>query len=85
MPVQIGEQVYYTNHEVATRLGISRQTLWRWREKGKTPAGLRFRNRQVLFTDAELDEIRAYANHLEPIALGGQRQLGLFARTRENA
>ena len=82
MPVQVEGQVYYTNSEVSEELGVSRQTLWRWREKGSIPAGLRYRTRQVLFKTEEVDAIRQFANRLVPIELGGggTRQLGLFRR-----
>ena len=82
MPVQVGELTYYTNNEVSEQLGVSRQTLWRWREKGRIPAGVRYRTRQVLFTVEEVVAIREYANKLEPIEFGGTRQLGLFRRAR---
>lgn len=80
MPVRIDGEEYFTNSEVSEELGVSRQTLWRWREKGRIPTGLRYRTRQVLFKKAEVDVIRQFANHLEPIELGsgGVKQLGLF-------
>ena len=82
MPVTIEGEEYYTNSEVSDELRVSRQTLWRWREKGDIPAGLRYRTRQVLFKGEEVDVIRQYANRLVPIELGGSaiRQLGLFGR-----
>ena len=83
MPRIIEGQEYYTNSEVADHLKVSRQTLWRWREKGTIPAGLRYRTRQVLFSSDEVEAIRQFANKLEPIELGGSgtgRQLGLFGR-----
>ncbi len=82
MPVQIGERTYFTNNEVSEELGVSRQTLWRWREKGRIPIGVRYRTRQVLFTVEEVAAIREYADRLEPIEFGGARQLGLFGRVR---
>lgn len=82
MPVLIGGQKYFTNNEVSEQLSVSRQTLWRWREKGRIPPGVRYRTRQVLFTEEEVAAIRAYANKLEPIQFGGTRQLGLFTRIR---
>lgn len=82
MPVQVGGLTYFTNNEVSEELGVSRQTLWRWREKGRIPPGVRFRTRQVLFTVEEAAAIREYANKLEPIEFGGTRQLGLFGRVR---
>ncbi|MGP0076716.1 MAG: helix-turn-helix transcriptional regulator [Bryobacteraceae bacterium] len=82
MPVKVEGEQYYTNSEVSEELGVSRQTLWRWREKGSIPSGLRYRTRQVLFKREEVDAIRQFANRLVPIELGGggTRQLGLFRR-----
>jgi hypothetical protein len=82
MPVEIQGEQYYTNSEVADELKVSRQTLWRWRDKRSIPAGMRYRTRQVLFTAGEVEEIRQFANRLEPIELGSgpARQLGLFSR-----
>ena len=82
MPVTIEGEKYYTNTEVSDQLKVSRQTLWRWREKGSIPTGLRYRTRQVLFKADEVDLIRQFANRLVPIELGGTtvRQLGLFGR-----
>ena len=80
MPVEIKGEQYFTNSEISEELGVSRQTLWRWREKGRIPIGLRYRTRQVLFTRSEVEAIKVFANHLEPIELGGGgvKQLGLF-------
>lgn len=83
MPVTIEGETYHTNAEVADELNVSRQTLWRWREKGSIPAGVRYRTRQVLFSALEVEEIRQYANKLVPIELGtsSPRQIGLFGRS----
>ncbi len=85
MPVEIQGEHYLTNTEVSEELGVSRQTLWRWREKGRIPSGLRFRTRQVLFTLSEVEAIRVFANHLEPIALGGgaAKQPGIVHGVRD--
>ena len=82
MPVEIQGEQYYTNSEVADELKVSRQTLWRWRDKGSIPPGMRYRTRQVVFTEGEVEAIRQFANHLEPIELGSgaAHQLGLFSR-----
>src|SRR5215469_16172088 len=45
MPVQIDGEEYFTHSEVSEELAVSRQTLWRWREKGQVPRGLRAHNR----------------------------------------
>ena len=78
MPLEIDGVTYYSSAEVAVETAISRQTLWRWRQQGKVPAGHRFRERQILFTAAEFDEVREYANRLEPASAASARQLNLF-------
>jgi hypothetical protein len=81
MPVDIAGQCYYALTEVAEELRVTRQSLWLWRKSGKIPVGRRTRARQVLFTEAEVMAIREYANRLEPIELGGARQMRLFGQT----
>lgn len=81
MPVDIAGQSYYALTEVAEELRVTRQSLWLWRKSGKIPVGRRARARQVLFTEAEVTAIREYANRLEPIELGGVRQMRLFGQT----
>ena len=58
---------YRSASQVATELGVTRQTLWRWRGEGRIPPGRRYRNRMVLYTVQEQDAIRRYANRLEPL------------------
>ena len=38
-----------------------------WRNAGKVPAGHRYRDRDILFTSAEAEEIRRFANRIEPL------------------
>ncbi len=78
MPVKLGEDIYYSTIEVAKKVGVSRQTLWRWRQQRMIPAGNRYRGRQVLFSDSELKAVLEYANRIEPIEFAAERQLGLF-------
>lgn len=78
MPVQIEGIAYFSAAEIQEELGISRQTIWRWRQDGKIPAGYRFRNGQILFTADERQSIREFANHLEPADGINSKQLGLF-------
>jgi len=81
MCIQIDGVEYYSTTEVLAATGISRQTLWRWRQEGRVPDGNRFRNGHVLFTEAEYGEILAYANRIEPGALASDpSQLGLELR-----
>ena len=68
MPLVIEGVSYFTAAEVARVSHVTRQTLWRWRQDGKVPAGRRFRDKQVLFTEDEAEKIRDYANRLEPLA-----------------
>jgi len=56
-----------TATDVLEQVPVTRQTLWRWRQEGKIPAGHRYRNRQVVFTPDEVEAIREYANRVEPI------------------
>ena len=65
--VQINGTAYVSVAELANCLGVSRQTLWRWRQDGLIPQGRKFRGRWVLFTLDEAHRICEYANRLEPI------------------
>lgn len=78
MPLSVENVLYYSQTEVAEELGIRRETLWRWRNEGKIPRGRRFRGREVLFTEGEFEEAKAYANRLEPIESVDPSQLRLF-------
>jgi len=78
MPVEIEGAVYYFANEVADALGISRQTFWRWRREGKVPPGQAYRDRQRVFTPAEVRRVREYANRVEPLTPEPGEQLKLF-------
>ena len=84
MPIQIDNVTYYSSTELIGALNVSRQTLWRWRSKGKVPAGHRYRGRQILFTAAEAEEIRQFANRIEPIDQSDANQLKLFIHKRSD-
>ena len=71
MLLAVSGQEFFTATEVAQDVGVVRQTLWRWRQEGTIPAGSRYRDRQVLFTRAELDRIREFAHRVEPLAAEG--------------
>ena len=66
MPRLIEGRRFFSIAEVVESAEVSRQTLWRWRSLGHIPAGQRFRNGQVVFSELEIRAIRAYANRLEP-------------------
>lgn len=65
----INDVEYLTVTEVARAAGVTRQTLWRWRQDGSIPRGVRYRGRQLLFTLAELQAIRDFAQRIEPAVL----------------
>jgi predicted DNA-binding transcriptional regulator AlpA len=66
--VNIAGAPYLPATEVARRVGISRTTMWRWRQEGKIPLGRRYRGGLVLFSPAEVESVRSYADRLEPIS-----------------
>lgn len=78
MPIPIDGAVCFTVNEVADGLGISRQTFWRWRREGKVPIGRKYRDRLRIFTQAEIEQIREYANRVEPADPASRDQLKLF-------
>ena len=78
MPVQIEGVEYLSSAEIARDIGVSRQTLWRWRQYGKVPVGQRFRDGKILFTPTEANAIRRFANHIEPIEAPEQEHPSLF-------
>ena len=78
MPVRISGDEYFTLNEVCRHAGISRQTLWRWRQEDKVPPGRRLRGRQLLFALQEVAEIERYATHLEPAVPRRANQMRLF-------
>jgi predicted DNA-binding transcriptional regulator AlpA len=69
MPLTIEGVEFFTTTEVTQMLGVSRQTLWRWRAEGNVPLGRRYRRKSVVFTKVEVDEIVCFANKIEPIVV----------------
>lgn len=78
MPIQIEGLAYFSATDIHKDLGVARQTLWRWRKARKIPQGRRYRDRQVVFTEQEVEAIREYANRLEPADETVANQLALF-------
>lgn len=80
MSITIEGVSYHSAADVARQVGVTRQTLWRWRQDGKVPVGRRYRDKQILFTAAELEQIRDYANRIEPLSVENPGQMQLFKR-----
>ena len=68
MPTKIKGHQYWTVSEIADELGVSRQTLWRWRKADEIPQGCKARGNRVVFSLDEVVAIRAFAERVEPIA-----------------
>ncbi len=73
---------YVPATDLARELGVTRQTVWRWRTEGKIPAGSRFRNGRILFSPTEVEAIRRFSQQLEPLDDAVSDQLALFGPAR---
>jgi predicted site-specific integrase-resolvase len=78
MPIEIKGLTYFSLSDVAEMIDVTRQTLWRWRQDGKVPAGHKYRGRQVIYTPAELNAIEQFANRIDPIEPSDKVQRDLF-------
>lgn len=79
MPSLIHGVPYYTSQEVLAAIGVSRQTLWRWRQEPHFPQGAKLRGR-LLFSEQDLALIHELAFQLEPVHTNRDpSQLPLFA------
>jgi len=69
MPVVIDEKTYYRTAEVCRRIGISRNTLFRWLKEGAV-SDVEYRDCRGwrLFTAAQLETIKAKTNHVTAIS-----------------
>jgi len=69
MPVVINDKTYYRTTEVCRRIGISRNTLFRWLKEGAI-SDVEYRDCRGwrLFTPAQLETIRARTNHVTAIS-----------------
>ena len=65
MPAEIDGSIFYSCTDVAFACGVSRQTIWRWRQDGLIPIGRSRRGRSVVFSSTELEYIRAHAGKVE--------------------
>lgn len=65
MPVRVNGQTYYRTAEVYRMVGISRSTLFRWLKQGiLMETEHRDRRGWRLFSEDEIDEIKAEANRV---------------------
>lgn len=65
MPVTVNGQTYYRSAEVCRMVGISRTTLFRWLKEGIfREAEHRDRRGWRLFTEGEIDKLKAEANQI---------------------
>ena len=71
---------YFSGAYAAGQAGVSRTTLWRWRQAGKVPRGRRRkRDRQILYTDEEVQAVVEFAQKLEPGDEVSSNQIPLFS------
>jgi hypothetical protein len=86
MPLSVEDVVYFTLTEVAEKVARRRETVWRWIAAEKVPQGRRYRDKERLFTEAEMYEIHAYAHRLEPIEPDGDpKQMNAFEQREGTA
>jgi len=65
MPVTVNGQTYHRTAEVCRAVGISRTTLFRWLKEGIfREAQHRDRRGWRLFTEGEIDKLKAEANQI---------------------
>ena len=64
--IEVDGIAYVLAPTLAEELGISRQTLWRWRRDGRIPRGHLYRRRLLMFTEEDCQRVREHANRVEP-------------------
>jgi hypothetical protein len=73
-------QTFYNMTEVCDFIRRSRTTVWRWKQEEKIPKGRRYRDKELLFTQQEMESIYAYAHRmsLDEASAELKHQLRLF-------
>jgi len=73
MPVVISDQIYYRTAEVCHKVGISRNTLFRWLREGIF-SDVEYRDWRGwrLFTEAQMETIRTKTNRVTAINRSSQ-------------
>ncbi|MFH1169732.1 MAG: helix-turn-helix domain-containing protein [Chloroflexota bacterium] len=76
MPVAIDGQTFYRTAEVCHTVGISRSTFFRWLKQGEfTDAGNVDRRGWRLFTQSEVERLKAEVNQIKPNAARAGRTM----------
>ena len=65
MPIEIDGQTYYGTSESCKKTGISRATLFRWLKVGILEKHYKDRRGWRIFTEEDLNKIRAEAKRIE--------------------
>ena len=65
MPTEINDKLYYTTSEMCEEAGISRPTLFRWLRQGVLKEIRKDRRGWRLFTEEELNKIKAETRRIE--------------------
>jgi predicted DNA-binding transcriptional regulator AlpA len=82
VPLTIDGIEYFSATEVIKSVSTSRSTFWRWRRDGNIPRGQLLRGHKLIFTRAQVDAIREFAQRVEPITAEPSPQLVLFQSSR---
>lgn len=65
MPIRIDGDLYYTTREACREVAVSRATIFRWLRKGVLKQLRKDRRGWRLFTEDDLDILRAEAEKIE--------------------
>lgn len=65
MPIEIDGEIYYRTLDICREVRISRSTLLRWLQKGVLESSYRDRKGWRVFTEEDLNKIKAEANKLQ--------------------
>ena len=76
MPIEIDGQTYYRTSESCKKTGISRATLFRWLKAGILEKRYKDRRGWRIFTEEDLNKIRAEAQRIEVEYASHQRRNG---------
>jgi DNA-binding transcriptional MerR regulator len=70
MPLKIDGQTFYNTKEACRLAGANRDTLMRWvRQNTFTDVEYRDRNGWRLFTDDDIQRLKARINHIEKVSI----------------